>query len=114
MYYTSMFYYYINQRNNYIIPKNDLHVISGILDLLIYYLWQEHISIFNTEVESTIEKDGMYLDTYENTLKMSSYLIAFAVGDLKKVTKKGKITVIIISYNSNAFLILDIYDICAF
>lgn len=54
---------------------------------------KKHISLFNMpRVDSIPRKNNLLLDTFQQSVKMSTYLVAFAVGEYKgksKLTKSG-------------------------
>lgn len=54
----------------------------------------------NTPVKTQVEKDGKLTTTFETTPKMSTYLVAFAYGDLRFKEAKTKDGVIVRTYST--------------
>lgn len=51
---------------------------------------KEYISVSNEQLVSTVDlRNGRFLDTYKETVKMSTYLIAFSVSDYRRTIQKG-------------------------
>ena len=51
---------------------------------------EKHRSISNMPLLKTTKKDGLFLDHFEKSVKMSTYLVAFVVSDFKFTETKTK------------------------
>jgi adipocyte-derived leucine aminopeptidase len=51
---------------------------------------EKHSSISNMPILKTTKQDGLFLDHFEKSVKMSTYLVAFVVSDFKFTETKTK------------------------